>query len=194
VSASGPPEDDAILRPKMGRRNRGDQERVPSFPLRLARTAPRFDGKRARVRKARNSPSRIAVREPHSLSRRCVIKSRYVPMTADGRKLAARHLAYLERDGVERDGSPGRLYGADEKFSPPSATSRSRRRPRATRSARRWRVRSRNGRWRCSPEGGWRREVATSSTPRSEPPIVPQSFPEPPFQSELKKTEVMSWS
>ncbi len=38
-------------------------------------------------------------------------------MTASGRKLAARHLVYLERDGVERDGSPGRLYGADEKFS-----------------------------------------------------------------------------
>jgi hypothetical protein len=27
-----------------------------------------------------------------------------------------RHLAYLERDGVERDGSPGRLYGADDGF------------------------------------------------------------------------------
>ncbi len=38
-------------------------------------------------------------------------------MTAGGRKLAGRHLAYLERDGVERDGSPGRLYGPDEKFS-----------------------------------------------------------------------------
>jgi hypothetical protein len=38
-------------------------------------------------------------------------------MTASGRKLATRHLAYLERDGVERDGSPGRLYGPDEAFS-----------------------------------------------------------------------------
>jgi hypothetical protein len=38
-------------------------------------------------------------------------------MTASGRKLAVRHLAYLERDGVERDGSRGRLYGCDEKFS-----------------------------------------------------------------------------
>ncbi|HVV53599.1 MAG TPA: DUF3363 domain-containing protein [Polyangia bacterium] len=59
----------------------------------------------------------MAVREPHASSQRCVIKSRYVPMTASGRKLAARHLAYLERDGVERDGSPGRLYGPDETFS-----------------------------------------------------------------------------
>jgi hypothetical protein len=38
-------------------------------------------------------------------------------MTVSGRKLAVRHLGYLERDGVERDGSPGRLYGPDEKFS-----------------------------------------------------------------------------
>src|SRR5262245_64473603 len=101
----------------MGRRNRPPQDRVPPLLVRLARTAPRPTSKDVRVRRARNQPGRVAVREPHALSRRCVIKSRYVPMTADGRKLAARHLAYLERDGVERDGSPGRLYGADEKFS-----------------------------------------------------------------------------
>jgi len=117
VSASRPPDDDAILRPRMGRKNRADQGRVPSFPVRLARTAPRPARGGGRRGRGRNQPSRIAVREPHALSRRCVIKSKYVPMTGEGRKLAARHLAYLERDGVERDGSPGRLYGADEKFS-----------------------------------------------------------------------------
>ncbi|MEO8212377.1 MAG: DUF3363 domain-containing protein [Myxococcales bacterium] len=37
-------------------------------------------------------------------------------MTGNGRKLARAHLAYLERDGVESDGSPGRLYGRDENF------------------------------------------------------------------------------
>jgi type IV secretory pathway VirD2 relaxase len=37
-------------------------------------------------------------------------------MTAYGQKAARTHLAYLERDGVERDGSPGRLYGADDGF------------------------------------------------------------------------------
>src|SRR4051812_21623389 len=100
----------------MGRRNRADQDRVP-VPVRLARTAPRPAHNAGRPRRGRNVPGRIAVREPHALSRRCVIKSRYIAMTAEGRKLAGRHLAYLERDGVERDGSPGRLYGADEKFS-----------------------------------------------------------------------------
>jgi type IV secretory pathway VirD2 relaxase len=101
----------------MGRRTRVEQTRVPSFPIRLARTAPRPIRDGARARRGRNQPSRIAVREPHALSRRCVIKSKYVPMTGEGRNLARRHLAYLERDGVERDGSPGRLYGADEEFS-----------------------------------------------------------------------------
>ena len=49
-------------------------------------------------------------------SRRCVVKSHYVSMARGGRLAATRHLAYLERDGVERDGSPGRLYGPDEAF------------------------------------------------------------------------------
>src|SRR6188508_3116944 len=101
----------------MGRRNHSEREGVQPFHVRLARTAPRPAGKGGRVRRARNQPGRVAVREPHALSRRCVIKSKYVAMTGEGRKLAGRHLAYLERDGVERDGSSGRLYGADEKFS-----------------------------------------------------------------------------
>src|SRR5206468_5912192 len=99
------------------RRGSRDRDLGPPLHVRLARTALRRTGGNAPRRPARNQPGRIAVREPHALSRRCVIKSKYVAMTADGRKLAARHLAYLERDGVEPDGSPGRLYGDDEKFS-----------------------------------------------------------------------------
>jgi hypothetical protein len=34
-----------------------------------------------------------------------------------GQKASKVHLAYLERDGVERDGAPGWLYGADDMFS-----------------------------------------------------------------------------
>ena len=117
MNGSGPPEDDRILRPRMGWRKHPERERVQPFHIRLARTAPRPAGKGTRARRVRNQPGRVAVREPHALSRRCVIKSKYVAMTAEGRKLAARHLAYLERDGVERDGSPGLLYGPDEKFS-----------------------------------------------------------------------------
>jgi hypothetical protein len=114
VTISGPPDDDDLLRPRLGRRIR-HQEPVPSFHIRLARTAPPT-GTHAKGRPGRSQPGAVAVREPHPLSRRCVIKAGYKPMTASGRKLAARHLNYLERDGVERDGSPGRLYGPDEKF------------------------------------------------------------------------------
>ncbi|HVV53299.1 MAG TPA: DUF3363 domain-containing protein, partial [Polyangia bacterium] len=45
-----------------------------------------------------------------------MIKSRYVTLGKAGLAGMNRHLKYLERDGVERDGSPGRLYGADEGF------------------------------------------------------------------------------
>jgi type IV secretory pathway VirD2 relaxase len=45
--------------------------------------------------------------------RRVVIKARYVRMTAGGAKAAKLHLRYIERDGVEQDGSKGLLYGPD---------------------------------------------------------------------------------
>ena len=44
------------------------------------------------------------------------MKAHYVPMNGGGRDAARLHLDYLERDGVERDGSPGVLYGADDTF------------------------------------------------------------------------------
>jgi hypothetical protein len=42
-----------------------------------------------------------------------VIKARVVRLTAYGAKAAALHLRYIERDGVEKDGSKGELYGPD---------------------------------------------------------------------------------
>jgi type IV secretory pathway VirD2 relaxase len=47
-----------------------------------------------------------------------VIKARYVKLTRGNYKAAKLHLVYLERDGVERDGSAGKFYGADEGFDP----------------------------------------------------------------------------
>jgi type IV secretory pathway VirD2 relaxase len=46
-------------------------------------------------------------------ARRVVIKARVVRLTAYGAKAAALHLRYIERDGVEKDGSKGMLYGPD---------------------------------------------------------------------------------
>ena len=42
-----------------------------------------------------------------------MVKARYVPMGDRGPKAARAHLAYIERDGVERDGSPGRMFGPE---------------------------------------------------------------------------------
>src|SRR6185312_1295370 len=102
MSTREPDEPEERFRPRIGRRRR-EPDRQPSPGgafRRLARRAAR--------------PARVAIYTPHESSRRCVIKSRYVTLGRGGLAGMKRHLAYLERDGVERDGSPGRLYGADE--------------------------------------------------------------------------------
>jgi type IV secretory pathway VirD2 relaxase len=42
-----------------------------------------------------------------------VVKARFVKMTRYGAKAAALHMRYIEREGVEKDGSKGVLYGPD---------------------------------------------------------------------------------
>jgi hypothetical protein len=112
----GDRESDDPFEPRMGRRQRPDHERVPTFSAQLARLIAKHGGRKRGIGRAASMRGRVAVRAPHALSRRCVIKARYVAMTGNGRKIAKAHLAYLERDGVERDGSPGRLYGPDKMF------------------------------------------------------------------------------
>ena len=87
------------------------------------RIAGRQDRSEAhRVTSVRAALSGLARTKPYDVgetprnSRRCVAKSHYVSTARGGRHAAARHLANLERDGVERDGSPGQLYGPDEAF------------------------------------------------------------------------------
>ena len=108
-------DDEEPFRPKIGRRPKPDRERVPTFRVAIARAIAKQGGRKKGPRAA-SRRGRIAVRAPQALSRRCVIKARYVAMTGNGRKLAKAHLAYLERDGVKRDGSPGQLYGRDASF------------------------------------------------------------------------------
>ena len=114
--AQHPSDDERDFRPKMGGRQRPDGERIPTFRGQMARLIAKHGGIRARATRAPQR-GRVAVKAPHALSRRCVIKAHYVPMTARDQKASKAHLAYLERDGVERDGAPGRLYGADDTFS-----------------------------------------------------------------------------
>jgi type IV secretory pathway VirD2 relaxase len=89
-------------------------ERVPRFRnamlsriLRLASDSPRGGGRRRGVSSVRD------VRSTAAAARRCIVKARFVPMNQSGRRAAALHLTYIERDGVEQDGSPGRLYGPE---------------------------------------------------------------------------------
>jgi type IV secretory pathway VirD2 relaxase len=49
-------------------------------------------------------------------SRRVIVKARVVKNTAYGKKANALHLSYIEREGVEKDGSKGHLYGSDSNF------------------------------------------------------------------------------
>jgi type IV secretory pathway VirD2 relaxase len=66
---------------------------------------------RSAVRRAQ-ARSRIAVGQPGPDARRVVIKAHVARLTATGAKAASLHLRYIQRDGVERDGSLGVLYDA----------------------------------------------------------------------------------
>jgi type IV secretory pathway VirD2 relaxase len=104
------PDDDLpIFRPRIGKRTRRGV-RGPWGSLRnevLARVSL-HGGVR---RRASTGPLRA---EAHrSDARRVVVKARVVRLTAYGAKAAAMHLRYIERDGVEKDGSKGALYGPD---------------------------------------------------------------------------------
>ncbi|WP_197723590.1 hypothetical protein [Asticcacaulis excentricus] len=44
-------------------------------------------------------------------ARRVVVKARFVRLAGKGLRAAAAHLAYLQRDGVTREGARGVLYG-----------------------------------------------------------------------------------
>jgi len=109
----GAPDDDldvSIFRPRLGRRT-GHKE--PTFRLavirKLGRSASGWAGSR-RAAAAHSRRVRYEIRPASSESRRCVVKARYVSLTREGAKAARAHLAYIEREGVEQDGSKGRLF------------------------------------------------------------------------------------
>src|SRR5262249_899853 len=45
-------------------------------------------------------------------SRRVIVKARYTPIIAGDLGAARAHVRYIQRDGVTREGAPGRLYDA----------------------------------------------------------------------------------
>jgi type IV secretory pathway VirD2 relaxase len=109
-----------VFHPRIGRRAEPRQERMPTtFLGQLLRAVKRHGVGSMGASRAHHGSGRrgtITVRPPNARSRRCVIKARYMKVTPGRYKGAKVHLAYLEREGVERDGSAGKLYGADEGF------------------------------------------------------------------------------
>jgi type IV secretory pathway VirD2 relaxase len=93
-------------------------QRVPRFrQFVLARAQQRFSRLAGAARSSTRKPLRGGGRTteadvpvPGPGAQRCIIKARVVPLRARGMAAARLHLDYIERDGVEQDGSPGRLY------------------------------------------------------------------------------------
>jgi type IV secretory pathway VirD2 relaxase len=108
------------MRPRTARGAKADPHRVPRFRSALLSRMNGAPGARPGERSAGEQRGRDSspghAERLFSGTRRCIVKARYVPMNAYGREAARLHLKYLERDGVERDGSPGRLYGASDTF------------------------------------------------------------------------------
>ncbi len=96
-------EDRTRLRPRMGRR-----ERLASSSPGVARLVLRGHGRRAPA--LGKVGTGVGSRR---YARRVVIQAHVQRMTAHGAKAAALHLAYIDRDGAGRDGSPAVLYGPD---------------------------------------------------------------------------------
>src|SRR5580698_3565245 len=96
-----------IFRPRMGR---GRPARTSSGATTLRNALL------AKLRQspgARRAPGSAAVRGLGDGARRVVVKAHVLRLNASGAKAAALHLRYIERDGVEKDGSKGVLYNAE---------------------------------------------------------------------------------
>jgi type IV secretory pathway VirD2 relaxase len=97
--------DAPAFRPVLGRRG----PRPTTFKVAVMQRLQALGGKWGGSSSGRR-PAPRDVRSAPKFSRRCVVKARYVQMRGQGIKAARLHLDYIEREGVERDGSKGRLF------------------------------------------------------------------------------------
>jgi type IV secretory pathway VirD2 relaxase len=110
----------ATFRPRIGgRKGQIKPERVPTFRCtmiaKIEQRIRRITGgeRGATPRRGRRPAAGGYGTHPTAMSRRCIVKARIVPMAGSGIRAARLHLSYIEREGVERDGSKGELYGAE---------------------------------------------------------------------------------
>lgn len=98
--------DDRGFKPKFG--GRVSTEKTPSLStLRRLRMPSKGKGYYSSVR---------PTSRPHEFSRRVVVKARIVKMTKNGWDASQEHLKYIEREGVEKDGGKGEIFGNEEEF------------------------------------------------------------------------------
>ena len=77
---------------------------------------------RGGTRRGARSPA--PVHPLQARARRVVVKAHLLRMGPTAAKAAALHVRYIERDGVEKDGSKGMLYDAQGRFARGSSSSR----------------------------------------------------------------------
>src|SRR5579883_257159 len=99
--------DEPVFRPRMGRRPRPRDRAHRSFRSVLMAAVQASRRSQPHSRRAR-----VAAAVPGHDARRVTVKVLVVRLRGGGAQGAARHLRYIQRDGVEKDGSPGTLYDA----------------------------------------------------------------------------------
>jgi len=112
--------DDDEFKPKLGR-IRSTAARERKYLHRVLQGIARAGGRHAKARKARFDGSRIGrgsgvARVLHHggfRQRRVVVQARLVKLAGKGFASARRHLRYLQREGVGREGDAGALYDKD---------------------------------------------------------------------------------
>lgn len=108
-------EEFGVFRPKMGRgRAPASKSGAQSFRnALLARRGSEFGQRYDATRRGADGGVAPHGRDAPANARRVLVQSHFVRMTPRGAKAAAAHLRYILREGVEKDGTPGVLYGAD---------------------------------------------------------------------------------
>lgn len=117
--------DDDDFKPRLGRMRAASSPRGRKYlsgvlaaaaAAGIARTARarRFDG--SRIARGSALGRLLASRDRHAglRGRRAIVKTRLVRLGRNGGPAARAHLRYIQRDGVTREGDPGRLYSAGE--------------------------------------------------------------------------------
>lgn len=116
---------DDAFEPRLGRMRAKGAKRTSIYLAQVVTAAKRAGGPKRgagapfsgrRIGRGASLGRVLASRDRHTgfRQRRAVVKARLVKLVGKGLGPARTHLHYLQRDGVTREGEPGRLYAANE--------------------------------------------------------------------------------